>query len=169
MKKILSLVLALVLVLTAVSALATGSKQKPTTKGTTDEELGVKFIGDTDASRAAIDSFRAAYEAGDPLSVLPENIRSQIPAGRTQINELLTAQFEGNISGITKDVLVTVRFETAYEKGSDVTVLLGILEDPIDWHTFAGKGQEDGSVQFKVPFAVFQKIMDNPFLIGVVN
>ena len=59
MKKIVSLVLALALVLTAVSAFAAGSKQQPTpAKQEVTPEITITFIPDTSASAAIIKAFR---------------------------------------------------------------------------------------------------------------
>ena len=174
MKKIIALVLALALVLTAVCALADNSKQ--TTGGggssggsssgsstvvTEEPVITIKFVKDTDKSAAVIKAFKDAYDKGDVLSVLPDDIKAQIGEGQVNINEMLTAAFDGDVSKITKDVVMTVKFETLYKAGEQVTVLLAILKDPVEWHTFKGVGLADGSVQFTIPKAIFDAIQKN--------
>ena len=180
MKKLLALVLVLFLALTAVSALAGGSKEVPSTGGTGAVEEGetftIKFVDDTPVSKATIEKFQEAYNSGDVLAPLPADISSAIPAGFTKMNELLTAQIEGYKSGETDTVTINVMFETPYYDGTEVMVLIGILpadqtqEDAeIEWSAYKGYGQEDGSVNVTIPVEVFDKINTNPFLIGVIS
>ena len=181
MKKLFSLVLALALLLTAVSAFATGSKEEPSQSGTvvpaaeTEEatEISIKFIADTEASAAAIKAFADAKESGDILAALPDDVKAKVPEGFATINELLTAQFEGDVAKVTDDMILNVKFETAYAAGQKVLVLIGILPtaegEGIEWQTFEGVGKDDGSVDVTVPKAVFEKVQTNPFLIGVIS
>ena len=170
MKKIVSLVLALALVLTAVSAFAAGSKQQPTpTTQDVTPEISISFIPDTSASATIIKAFKEAHDAGDDLKALPDDVRAKIGEGQTKISELLTAKFEGDLSKITGDMVLIVKFETPYKEGEKVTVLLGILNEPVEWHTFSGVGLKDGSVQITVPKDIFDKVQTDPFVIGVVG
>lgn len=170
MKKIVSLVLALALILTAVSAFAAGSKQQPTpTTQDVTPEITITFLPDTAVSSAVIKAFKEAHDAGDDLSALPDDIRAKIGEGQTKINELLTAKFNGDVANVKGDIVMVVKFETPYKEGEKVTVLLGILNEPVEWHTFSGVGLKDGSVQFTVPKAVFDAVQTDPFVIGVVG
>ena len=181
MKKLFSLVLTLALLLTAVSAFATGSKEEPNQGGTVvpaaetevAPEIGVKFVADTEASAAAIKAFADAKEAGDVLAPLPDDVKAKVPEGFANINELLTAQFEGDVAKVTDDMILNVKFETAYADGQKVIVLIGILPaaegEEIEWQAFDGIGKADGSVDVTVPKAVFEKVQTNPFLIGVIS
>ena len=169
MKKLFSLVLTLALLLTAVSAFAGGSKETPGGGGTvvpvTEEtpEIGISFIDDTDASAAAIKAFGEAKDAGDVLAPLPEDVSALIPEGFGTINELKTAQFDGEVDKVTEDMLINVMF----------IVLIGILpeeaEGEIEWKVFEGVGKADGSVDVTVTKDVFEKVKTNPFLIGVIS
>ena len=179
MKKVFSLLLVLALLLTAVSVFAEGSKETPGGGGSvvpkTEEapEISVKFIEDTEASAAAIKAFADAKEAGDILAPLPEDVRALVPEGFGTINEMLTAQFEGELDKVTDEVILNVKFETPYADGQKVIVLFGILpaeaDGEIEWLAFDGVGKADGSVDVTVPKAVFEKIQTNPFLIGVIS
>ena len=181
MKKLFSLVLALALLLTAACAFAQGSKEEPTNGGAavpateTEEapEIGVSFIADTEASAAAIKAFADAKEAGDILAPLPDDVKAKVPEGFATINEMVTAQFDGELDKVTDDVILNVKFETAYGDGQKVIVLIGILpaeaDGEIEWQAFDGVGKADGSVDVTVPKAVFEKVQTNPFLIGVIS
>ena len=177
MKKILALVLALMMVLCAVSALAAGSKETPGGGGSTVEEeapvITVKFITDSEASAAAIKAFKDAFDAGDVLAPLPDAIKAQIPDGFGVINEMVTAQFEGEVGKVTDDMIMNVMFETKYGEKEKVMVVIGILPEAadgeIEWNMFEGEGKADGSVDVTIPKAIFEKVQTNPFLIGVIS
>lgn len=181
MKKVFSLVLALALLLTAVSAFAAGSKEEPNQGGTaapattTEEapEISVKFIADTEASAAAIKAFADAKEAGDILAPLPDDVKAKVPEGFATINEFLTAQFEGKFDNLPDEVILNIMFESSYAGVPKVIVLIGILPEAegeeIEWQAFDGVGKDDGSVDVTVPKAIFEKIQTNPFLLGVIS
>ena len=180
MKKLFSLVLALALLLTAVSAFAAGSKEEPNQGGaaatTTTEkapEISVKFIADTEASAAAIKAFADAKEAGDILAPLPADVKAKVPEGFATINEFLTAQFEGKFDNLPNEVILNIMFESSYAGVPKVIVLIGILPEAegeeIEWQAFDGVGKDDGSVDVTVPKAIFEKIQTNPFLLGVIS
>ena len=143
----------------------------PTTEET--PEVSVKFIDDTEASAAAIKAFADAKEAGDILSPLPEDVKALVPEGFVNINEMLTAQFEGEIDKVSDDVILNIKFETSYAGKDKVIVLFGILPaeegGEIEWQAFEGAGKEDGSVDVTVPKAFFDKVQTNPFLVGVIS
>ena len=176
MKKLFSLVLALALLLTAACAFAQGSKEEPGGGGTVVNvpEITIKFIDDTEASAAAIKTFADAKEAGDILAPLPEDVRAMIPEGFGTINEMRTAQFEGEIDKVTTDeFILNVMFDTPYGEGKKVVVLIGILpetaEGEIEWKVFNGVGKADGSVDVTVTKEIFEKVQTNPFIIGVIS
>ena len=184
MKKILTLVLALALILTAVSAFASspeepnqGGNAVPNNGGAVvavkAPEITVKFITDTEASAAVLKLFADAAAAGDVLAPLPDDIKAKIPEGFNKINELLTAQFEGDLSLVKDEMILNVMFQTPYGDGQDVMVLIGILPEKADgeveWNVYKGVGKADGSVDVTVPKEIFEKVQTNPFLIGVIS
>ena len=177
MKKILSLVLALMMILVAVSALAAGSKETPGGGGSseaTDEEpaIGIEIIDDNDLSKAAIEAFKK-----DPLGPLSAEDKAKIPADYGTINEMLTAQFNGEVGAVKKEVKMNMKFETSYGEGEKVIVVIGIMPadatnakvEDIEWQEFDGVGEANGSVTFTVPKDTFVKINTNPFVIGVIS
>ncbi len=177
MKKILSLVLALMMILTAVSALAAKSKEEPGggggSTGDSDEpEIKIEVVADTNLSKAAIEAFKK-----DPLGPLSDEIKANIPADYGTINEMLTAKFVGEVGAVKKEVKMNMMFETHYGKDEKVIVIIGILPadatdvkvEDIEWQEFDGIGEEDGSVTFTIPKDTFVKINTNPFLIGVIS
>ncbi len=179
MKKSVSLVLILALALTAVYALAEGSKEEPTSGGTPatpakgEPVITMSFIEDTSISKAVIEAFKAAYDQGDILAALPEEVKAQVPEGFGKMNEMLTAQFVGDVGAVTKDYKMEIAFETKYTEGAKVLVLLGILpegvEGDVEFSSYEGKGLANGNVEITIPVEVFQKVQNNPFIVGVIS
>lgn len=175
MKKILSLVLALVMIL-AVACAAAESPETPGGGGVAPAvpEISIEFIGDTEISKGIIDSFKAASDAGDVLSPLPADIKDKaVGLSLTTINEMVTAKFVGDTSKVSDTVTLIIAFETKYGKGDKLLVLFGVLpetpEGEVKWSAFEGTGLEDGRVEVTVPKALFDEIKDKPFLVGVIS
>jgi len=121
MKKILALVLALVMVMTAAFALAEGSKtqgdisngtvtgggggQAATEEETTETELPLEKVED-EKLQAIIDAVTAAAKDGDALKGLPEAVAGQIPEGFKTINEMSCWKISGDIESLAGDDLV---------------------------------------------------------------
>ena len=98
MKKILSLVLAMVLVLTAVSAFAEASKTNLNIPVVEDNAPEVEVMlpeEEIPAVAAVVESLKAAADGGDVLSALPEEIRAALPEDQKNINEIAPIQFIG--------------------------------------------------------------------------
>ena len=186
MKKILALVLALVMVLCAASALAAGSKTvedtqnatvEPASAGqggyypkTATEELALKIVDATAESQVVLDAFKAAFDAGDALSILPDDIKAQILEGAGTINEMVTAQFVGDTTAVAGEFKATITFETPYEEGAEVSVLLGKLGgEEIKWTVLKGKVNADGAIEVVIPAAVIADLGNNPFILAVVS
>ena len=172
MKKIFALVLALVMVLCAVSALAGPSKQNENIGGATTNEPEVTMtkVDDTEETTAIKEKIQEANENGNPLDGIPEDVRSQIPEGRTKINEMDTYILEGD-DGTSDQILLIFKFETPYEDGQAVTVLFGIAPAGAEtiWLVKEGKGNADGDVEVLVTRDELNKISNNPFVVIPVS
>ena len=181
MKKILALVLALALVLTAVSAFAaTNSKENPGGGGggyiggqddTTDEteEPSLEKVGDTDATKEIKQLIIDGEAEGDPLGKLPEDVKGKVPADQKTVNEMVTYQLKGDVSNLDSLKLV-FSFETKYGDGEAVTILIGIPADgATEWIVLEGKGNKDGDVEVTVDGATLNKIANNPFVVIPVS
>ncbi len=176
MKKILSLVLALMMVLVAVSALAAGSKEEPTTGG---DSSTIKIVPaeKTELSEAVIDEFKKAFGSNDPLAPLSDEAKAKLPADYTTVNEMLTSQFSGEVGAVEAPVEMNMKFETGYGEGETVYIAIGILPadatdvkvEDIEWEIIKGVGEADGSVTFTIPVDIVAKIGTNSFVIGAIS
>lgn len=176
MKKILALVMALVMVLGVASAMAEGSKQTPGGGGTTVETpaaVTVEYAADTEVSKAVIGEFEEAAKSGDVLALLPDAIKAAIPGGYNTINEMVTAEFVGDVNEVADYSVMNFTFETKYVAGSTVIVLVGILpatvDGEIEWYAFNGSVLEDGSVNVTLPKEIFTKAQNDPFILSIVS
>ena len=173
MKKILSLVLALVLVLTAVSVFAEASKTNiniPVVEDNAPEVVVQLPEEEIPAVAAVVESLKAAADGGDVLSALPEEIRAALPDDQKNINEIAPIQFIGKEEEVKNDLVVTTKFTTLYTSGEKVTVLLARVNvDPIEWFAFEGTGLEDGSVQFVIPADTVKTFLNEDMAIAVVS
>ena len=170
MKKILALVLAALMVFAAVSALADNSKGNPNipnadaqTDG--EEEITLEKIADTEETQKLKDAIKAGHDAGDDLAGFPEEVRGKIPEGRKTVYEMDTYSMKG-YEGKTQKAVLIFKFETPFEKGTKVTVLLGICPAGADteWLTLEGTANADGNVEVEVTKAELDKISSNPFV-----
>ena len=168
MKKIIALILATMLVLTAVSAMATDSKGNPDINGgtTTEEKIQLVSIKATEKLQAIIDKITEAFKNdGDALKGLPEEVVSKIPADMKTINEMSCWQLVGDVSGLNGLVLI-FKFETPYPENEEVTLLIGIdpADADVEWIVKTGKANADGDVVVSVTAEELSKIANNPFV-----
>lgn len=165
MKKIICIVLALMLTLTAVAALAVSSKtnedlQEVKAEGATvtkaeEVEPAVEAVlEDLDAAQEKI----AAGEADAPANIvkaLPEEaqaaleeIKSEVlPAGEefTQINEVvnLTVDVEDDAT----QLILNMDLVKDYEEEKKLAALVGVpVEEEVKWFALSAIGQKDGSI-----------------------
>ena len=173
MKKILALVLALVMVLTAVSALAAGSPENPggktgggsgatgysadTTEETKETELAT--VADTDATKAIKEELKKAAESGDVLSTLPADVKAKIGEEFTKVSEMVTIKLAQGLDA-KNGLIVKKAFQTPYKSGEKVTVLLAApgADGKVEWIVLEGTANADGEVVFVVDEATYNKI-----------
>lgn len=177
MKKILSLVLALALAVCAFAAMADGpSKTNPDiAPGGTNEAntLSLVFVDNTEDTQKVVDAFKAAFDAGDVLAAFPEDVRGALPEGLTKINEMLSAEFEGDIEAQEDSVLINIVFETPFEPAGDqVAVLFGKLNgEEVTW-TVVDNGviKDDGSVDVTLTKDLIKDLASaQPFMVAVAS
>ncbi len=180
MKKVLSLVLALVMVLCAASVLAEGSKTVDDNEGATnngggygggagaaaaEEAISLVFTDDSEETAALIKQFKDAFDAGDVLAPLPEDIKGQL-AGFTTVNEMRTAYFTGDTSKVTAPQSFDVAFNTQYEEGSEVKVL---LNKGGAWTVVGGAGNAAGGITLEFAPEFIKAMGNDPFVLMVVS
>ena len=185
MKKTLALVLALVMVLCAVSAIAEGSKTVEDTQKTTVNNGGyyapaapaapaelpsLEIVSTPSAAiQAIIDQFKAAHDAGDDLGALPDDVKVQIGSELTKVNEMIAVKFSGD-TNVADAVEVTLSFMTKYTPGDEVAVLIGEMDgENVKWTVLKGKVNDDGDVVVMVPAALVKGLESNEFLVAVVS
>ena len=102
MKKILALVLALALILTACTALAANPSKRNNdiAAGDTDEEtVSMTGIAPTEKLQEIMDAIKAANdEQGDPMKGLPEGAAALVPEGFKTINDMACWKLDGDVS-----------------------------------------------------------------------
>jgi len=167
MKKTVALILAMILVLVAVSAMAGGSKQNKDMNRatTTDRNVSISKASDTDATSALKQKVKDAQASGDVMSAFPASIVSRIPANYRTVNEMDTYQVSSS-SGADYYLLI-FQFATPFENGEKVPLVFGITKDngESEWLEMTGKGNKDGAVEVKVSRGIFNKLEKNPFVV----
>ena len=168
MKKILALVLAMLMVMTAVSALADGSKGGGDISygDTTDTELSLIKVSPTDKLQAIIDAIKEAGldGASDALATL---VGSELPEGFTKISEAQDCyQIVGDTTSAKEQEFI-FKFATPFKEGEEVVLLVGIspAEGDVEWLKLNGKANADGDVVVKVTAEQIKKISNNPFIV----
>ena len=198
MKKIIALVLALVMILCAVSAMAESPKKSGDTDNKQTTEVTPADATDSGAQKNAggnyypaddglkleilslnpenvqkiLDKFKEAYEAGDVLAAFPEDVRALIPEDLKTVNEMVGARFVGNTDKVTTDMRVNIKFLTLFdkEKDSEVAVFFGKINgEDVAWTKYDGTVKEDGSVDVIVTKDMIQSLKNEPFVIVVVS
>lgn len=172
MKKILALVLALMMVLFAVSAVAANSKQNNNISNAEveDSPVDLEKAEDTEETKAVKDAITEANEAGDPTTGLPEDIQGQLPEGFKAINEMDTYKLAGEL-GDDDPVRLVFTFQTPYEKGQKVPLAVAVCppEKETFWLFWNGTGIEGGDVETWVAKADLEKIGESPFVVIPVS
>ncbi len=161
MKKILALVLALVMVLTAVSALAADSPENPggKTGGGETKETELATVADTDATKAIKEELKKAAESGDVLSALPADVKAKIGEEFTKVSEMVTIKLAQGLDA-KKGLIIKKAFQTPYKSGEKVTVLLAVpgADGKVEWVVLEGTANADGEVVFVIDEAIYNKI-----------
>ncbi len=174
MKKILALVLALMMILTAVSALAAGSPENPggkTTGGCTtgytvdtteeeakEDEIEAPTVADTDATKAIKEELQKAAESGDVLSALPDDVKAEIGEEFTKVSEMVTIKIAEGLDA-KKGLTIKKKFQTPYAAGK-IKVLLAVpgADGKVEWIALNGNVNADGEVVVVIDEAIYNKI-----------
>jgi ABC-type glycerol-3-phosphate transport system substrate-binding protein len=173
MKKILSLVIALVLTLAAVSALAAApSKTNPDLVKVISEyfELSDKTYAGQDKITAEL-----AEKGADPKN-LPEDAQKAIPEGKEpkSVDEIIVLKYK---DGITQDdikeypVIIKLQFGTDYA-GKEVILLVGALDEngePADWMSQVSVGNDDGTIDLVLQKEDVEWLAGRDFMVLVLE
>ena len=130
MKKFVSTLLALALVLSMTTAFAAGSRGSNDIANVTTEEATVAA---SIVESPAVEALKELIAAGDLSAALPEEVLEQIPEEfrnaeniADNIKEIVALKLEGEVDG---PITLTIELDTPYEDGAEVIALLGVIVD----------------------------------------
>lgn len=177
MKKLIAvlLVLAMMVMTTAVFAEAVGSKTAEDIaaaevleiEGNEDAGITVEIVEAGEAVAALQTKVADAIAAGDLSSVLPEDVLSAIPAEflaaeslADNLKEMVALKVSGDAEGVTA-ITFALTLETPYEDGEDVCVLFAIMdgEEVKEWMLKEGTVKE-GKVTVTLTADELVKVLD---------
>ncbi len=152
MKKFLGLVMALVMVLTAVSAFA--AIPSKTTKNLATVETNAKGVtveATENESPAVVELLVTLMEN----NAIPADVKKALPEGSTytKVEEVVTLKIDGGTA--EEDLVISLSFPTSFA-GKKVAVLLGALDNGkiAEWKCVEATGKEDGSIDLVLPGAI---------------
>ena len=173
MKKIFALVIAAIMILSAVGAMAAGSKSSSTIGYVVPPEEPIKVVKteDNDGTSAIKQAIIDAQANGSAIDGLPAPVKEKLGEGYVNINEMETYKIEGDIDGVSDDVKLVFKFATPYPEGETVILAIGIVppEGEAEWLVKEGIANADGDVEVTVTKEELQKISDNPFVVIPVS
>ena len=170
MKKILSLVLALVMLLCTAAAFAEApdSPEKIETVTTDNENVSFVPVDEEEMNEAFKDNADKVNDAvadaaskGDVKSLVAEEAKDIIPDG---FNTMLGTGTVYSVSEVPEDVkslTVTISFPTTYQENEKVVLLVAILDadgNAVEFFAVEGKANADGDVVVTFDEATLNKI-----------
>lgn len=171
MKKFLAILVALTLMLTAVTAFAAPSKT-PGDLVTVDgnDSLIIFFPQDDESIQLAEDEAEKLSDAGvDEYFGKADEIAAILGKGPYEVNEFWTVGVKG-ANTVDGDVTRVIKFPTPYEADAKVAVLIGLVNgENIAWSVYEGTGTEDGGVEITFDKDILVKIEDGTALLAVVS
>ena len=188
MKKVFSLILALALVLTAVSALAAeGSKGTddtfatgviyPKQDNTNYSNWNTSTATDTTPTSEILkeDSeltkeLKAAL-AADGIKALPEEVQALIPDGLATINEIITYKLDNVAAGV-KLLTINYVFPTKYAPAGEKVAVIFVVEEANGEKTYLvaeGTIQDNGSINVTLTEEILKAIVGKTVSVIVVS
>ncbi|MBR1585182.1 MAG: hypothetical protein IJ662_06560 [Clostridia bacterium] len=170
MKKFLALLVALTMMLTAVSALATSSID---VTDLTEEETEFTTILDDEESIALVnDELTKLTEAEDPNDYFKkgDEIAAIIGEGPYNVFEMVAFTISDAEALAGRDLEWS--FATSYEEGTVVAVLIGIVgeaDEEIEWNVYEGTVDELGHVHVTLDAEILEQIEDGTALIAIAS
>ena len=182
MKKVFSLILALALVLTAVSAMAADS---PTNEGkiytkvdnTDYSKWNTSTATDTTPTSEILkeDSeltkeLKAAL-ATDGIKALPEEVQALIPDGLATINEVITYKLDNVAAGV-KLLTINYGLTTKYAPAGEKVAVIFVVEEANGEKTYLvaeGTIQDNGSINVTLTEEILKAIVGKTVSVIVVS
>ena len=174
MKKIISLVLALILSLSVASALA-ATKSPGTNDSYDTESLVGRLILIPDSKLAAelleilkasasIDDFFGEVITVDGTKVLLSDL---LGTDKLTVNEFVGVTYEGPMD---KKIKVAITVPSVYKEGERVIVVIGIVEgEEVTWYGFEGTVNKKSQVIVELTPELFKAMKDKDCVIAIVS
>ena len=174
MKKIISLVLALILSLSVASALA-ATKSPDTNDSYDTESLVGRLILIPDSKLAAelleilkasasIDDFFGEVITVDGTKVLLSDL---LGTDKLTVNEFVGVTYEGPMD---KKIKVAITVPSVYKEGERVIVVIGIVEgEEVTWYGFEGTVNKKSQVIVELTPELFKAMKDKDCIIAIVS
>lgn len=144
MKKTLGLVMALVMILTAVSAFAAVPSKTTADLVTVTTENKNVTVKATDNEEAEVTALLEELMADNTI---PAEVKAVLPedSTATKVEEVTTLKIDGGTA--EEDLIVNLKFPTNFA-GKQVSVMLGVLDGGkiAEWKPAAATAKEDGSI-----------------------
>ena len=165
MKKTLGLVMALVMILTAVSALADIPSK------TTADLVVVTTTNKKVVVKATENVTKPVTELLETLAVsnsIPYAAKKTLPEGSTykQVLEAVTLKIEGGTA--EEDLVLNLKFTTKL-KGKELAVLLGAIENNkiVEWKSVETVGKDDGTIDLTLDGEIQDWLNGREFIVLV--
>ena len=147
MKKTLGLVMALVMILTAVSAFAAiPSKTTEDLVKVATENENVTVVA-TENDTAPVTELLATIANSDANNNIPAEAKASLPEGSTysKVDEVTTLKIEGGTA--EEDLVINLQFPTNFAE-KNVAIMLGVLDNGTiaEWKTVETVGKADGTI-----------------------
>lgn len=181
MKKAISLLLILALLLSVTSAFAANSKRGKDIPGTDTDAEGYQIIVVEEKDKATektIEQFAAANAEGNPVSAFPQSVVDQLANGKPAVNEIIPIEAIGDLTEVT-DTETTFTLDTPYSPKDVVQLVIGIPvkdvdttsegEEFMEWHVLDATVNEDGSLTTTVPEDLVLKLENGGTMVVVNN
>ncbi len=178
MKKIVSVFLALVLVLSAVSALAGKSPNTNDVYQKTTAEEG-KFTVDPDSKKAAelLDMLKESDSVdeffGDVITAdgSTATLSELLGSDDLVVNEFVGVSYEGPTDKLIK---AAITVPSVYDKGEKVIVVIGIIDgEEVTWYAFEGKVESvdsnSSTIIVELTPELFKAMQDKECVIAIVS
>lgn len=171
MKKFVSTLLALALVLSMTTAFAAGSRGSDDIANVTTEEATVAA---SIVESEAVEALKAKLAEGDLSAVIPEDVLALIPEEfrsaeniADNIKEIVALKLEGEADG---PILLTLNLDTPYEDGTELIALLGVIvdEEVAEWIVKEGT-VKDNAITVELTEEEAAKLLNQTFATIIFN
>ena len=138
---------------------------------TTTKVAVMKEATDTAETTALKELIEEAVKNGDVLSILPDDIKAQIPEGVKELVETITLTLD-NYDSKMGEVTVSVQPQKGkYGKDDTATVVIGLPDGKggYIWFVIKGEGQEDGTLSLKIPANMAAQLAGKTFVTMILK